>query len=92
VLTQEEIKTLYNTIPNTYTRFLFAERQVKQYELRLIFDLYYACGLRLSEGYKLKIQDIDFDKKRFCGTGKKLQRPHNTDERRRLQRVAGLRL
>lgn len=63
VLTQQEIKTLYNTIPNTYTRFLFAERQAKQYELRLIFALYYACGLRLSEGYKLKIRDIDFDKK-----------------------------
>jgi len=63
VFTKEEIKTLYNSIPNTYTRFLFAERQARHYELKLIFALYYGCGLRLSEGYKLKIQDIDFDKK-----------------------------
>ncbi|GHU64917.1 hypothetical protein FACS1894123_10370 [Bacteroidia bacterium] len=63
VLTQEEIKTLYSSIPNTYTRFLFAERQARQYELKLIFALYYACGLRLSEGYRLRIQDIDFEKK-----------------------------
>jgi integrase/recombinase XerD len=63
VLTQEEVKALYNTIPNTYTRFLFAERQARQYELKLIFALYYACGLRLSEGYKLRFKDIDFDKK-----------------------------
>ena len=63
VLTQQEIKTLYNCIPNTYSRFLFAERQARQYELKLIFALYYGCGLRLSEGYKLRIQDVDFDKK-----------------------------
>jgi len=63
VLTQEEVKTLYDCIPNTYTRFLFAERQARQYELKLIFALYYGCGLRLSEGYKLRIKDIDFDKK-----------------------------
>jgi len=63
VLTQEEVKTLYNSIPNTYGRFLCAERQARQYELKLIFALYYACGLRLSEGYKLRIQDIDFEKK-----------------------------
>jgi integrase/recombinase XerD len=63
VLTQDEVKALYNAIPNTYTRFLFAERQAKQYELKLIFPLYYACGLRLSEGYRLQIQNIDFEKK-----------------------------
>ena len=63
VLTQEEIKTLYNYIPNTYTRFLFAERQARQYELKLIFALFYGCGLRLSEGYRLQIQNIDFEKK-----------------------------
>jgi integrase/recombinase XerD len=63
VFTKEETKTLYNSIPNTYSRFLFAERQARHYELKLIFALYYGCGLRLSEGYKLKIQDVDFDKK-----------------------------
>ena len=63
--TQEEIKTLYNCIPDTYptNKLSFAERQEKQAELRLIFALFYGCGLRRSEGYKLRIQDIDFDKK-----------------------------
>jgi integrase/recombinase XerD len=63
VLTQQEIKILYNSIENAYPRFLFEERQAKQYELKLIFTLFYACGLRLSEGFNLQIQDIDFDRK-----------------------------
>jgi integrase/recombinase XerD len=63
VLTQQEIKTLYNSIPNTYQRFDFTERQEKQAELRAMLALYYGCGLRRSEGYKLQIKDIDFDKK-----------------------------
>jgi integrase/recombinase XerD len=62
-LTQQEIKTLYNCISNIYLTFPFEERQMKQAELRLIFALFYGCGLRRSEGYKLRIQDIDFDKK-----------------------------
>jgi integrase/recombinase XerD len=62
-LTQQEVKTLYNCIPNTYQRFLFAERQARQYESRLIFALFYGCGLRRSEGYRLRIQEVDFDKK-----------------------------
>ena len=65
VLTQQEVKTLYGCIPNTYTypRLTFEQRQAKQYELKLIFTLFYGCGLRLSEGYRLRIQDVDFDRK-----------------------------
>ena len=63
VLTQQEVKTLYNCIPNTYQSLGFEKRQAKQYELKLIFALYYGCGLRLAEGYELRIQDVDFDKK-----------------------------
>ena len=63
VLTQQEIKTLYNCIPDTYPKIAFAKRQPKQHELRLMFALYYGCGLRLSEGYRLQIKDVDFDKK-----------------------------
>jgi integrase/recombinase XerD len=62
-LTQEEIKTLYNAIPNAYQTLPFAERQEKQAELRAIFALFYGCGLRRSEGWKLRIKDIDFDRK-----------------------------
>ena len=31
--------------------------------MRLVFALFYGCELRLSEGMKLTIQDVDFDKK-----------------------------
>jgi len=63
VLTQAEIKTLYHCIPNTYKTETFAERQEKHYELKLIFTLCYGCGMRKSEAFNLRIQDVDFDKK-----------------------------
>ena len=62
-LTQEEVKTLYNCIPDTYQNLPFVERQTKQAELKVIFALFYGCGLRRSEGHKLRIKDIDFDRK-----------------------------
>jgi len=31
--------------------------------MRLVFALFYGCGLRMSEGLKLTIDDIDFDRK-----------------------------
>jgi len=61
--TQQEIKTLLGCIPHTYLSLPFKVREAKQAELRLIFTLFYGCGLRRSEGYKLQLQDIDFDKK-----------------------------
>ena len=63
ILTQQEIKTLYNCIPDTYQWLTYEKRQPKQYELKLIFALYYGCGLRRSEGYNLQLQDVDFDRK-----------------------------
>ena len=62
-LTQQEVKTLYNSIENTHQWLTFEKRQAKQYELKLIFALFYGCGLRRSEGYNLCIQDVDFDRK-----------------------------
>jgi len=63
VLTQQEIKTLLGCIPDTYPNYPFEQRLIKQTELRLIFALFYGCGLRRSEGYNLCIGDVDFDKK-----------------------------
>jgi len=63
ILTQDEVKILYNSIENTYLRFCYAERQPKQYELKLVFALCYGCGLRRSEAFNLQMQDVDFDKK-----------------------------
>jgi integrase/recombinase XerD len=62
-LTQEEIKTLQNNICNTYSHFNYAVREKKQEELKLIFALYYGCGLRRNEGFKLTVNDIDFNRR-----------------------------
>ena len=61
--TKAEIKKLFEAIPNTYTHFSFEHRESKHYQLKLIFTLYYACGLRLSEGVKIRLQDIDFERR-----------------------------
>ena len=63
VFTQEEIKILYNCISKTYPNMSFKLRQEKHYELKLIFALCYGCGLRKTEAYNLRIQDVDFEKK-----------------------------
>jgi integrase/recombinase XerD len=62
-LTQQEIKTLQNNICNTYSHRSFALREKKQQELKLIFALYYGCGLRRNEGVKLTVNDIDFNRR-----------------------------
>ena len=62
-LSTEEIKSLIEAIPNTYKNLRFEEREQRHYQLKLIFALNYACGLRLSEGVKVQIKDIDFDRK-----------------------------
>ena len=62
-LTQGEIRYLQENIKNTYLHYAFKEQERKHEQLKLIFALYYGCGLRRSEGYKLTPSDIDFDKK-----------------------------
>lgn len=61
--TQQEIKELQANIPNIYPNFSYIKREAKQEQLKLIFALYYACGLRRTEGYNLTVKDIDFDKR-----------------------------
>lgn len=63
ILSQEEIKTLYSAIEYTYPTLNFIKREQNHYQLKLIFALYYGCGLRLSEGLKIRFQDIDFERK-----------------------------
>lgn len=62
-LSQEQIKILYNAIENTYPHFKYEHREQKHNQLKLIFALYYGCGLRLTEGVKIRLQDIDFERK-----------------------------
>ncbi len=62
-LTQQEIKLLQANIENTYPDYTYKHREQKHEQLKLIFALYYGCGLRRSEGYKLTANDIDFDRR-----------------------------
>lgn len=61
--TQLEIKSLYSAIIHTYEHFSLEHREAKHQQLRLSFALFYGCGLRRSEGYRLTISDIDFDRR-----------------------------
>jgi len=61
--TQEEIKQLQAQIPHAFLHLTFKKREAKREQLKLMFALYYACGLRRTEGYKLTVKDIDFDKR-----------------------------
>jgi len=61
--TKEEIKELQANITNTYNHFTFNQREGKQAQLKLIFALFYGCGLRRAEGMKLKITDVNFENK-----------------------------
>lgn len=72
ILTTGQIKTLCNNIEKTYpTHLSYQEREAKHQQLKLIFALYYACGLRRSEGCKLTVNDIDFTRKEiFVSEGK----------------------
>lgn len=62
-LTQAEIRELQANINNTYSNLPFINQEQKHEQLKLIFALYYACGLRRSEGYNLTFDDIDFDRR-----------------------------
>lgn len=61
--TIDEIRLLQQKIDDLYLHYSFEHRMLKQEQLKLIFVLFYACGLRLSEGFKLTIKDIDFNKR-----------------------------
>lgn len=61
--TQDEIKQLYDCIELVYTDLEYAIREQRREQLKLVFALFYGCGLRLGEGLNLTIQDIDFDRK-----------------------------
>jgi integrase/recombinase XerD len=58
-----EIKTLQTAIKNAFLELPYTKREAKQEQLKLTFALYYGCGLRRMEGYRLTLNDIDFDRK-----------------------------
>lgn len=60
---QAEIRELQANISNTYNNLSFINQERIHEQLKLIFALYYGCGLRRSEGYNLTFDDIDFDRR-----------------------------
>ena len=63
VLSIEQIKILYSTIPLLFNDLTMAKRVDRQACVRLVLDLCYGCGLRRNEVLNLKIQHINFDTK-----------------------------
>jgi integrase/recombinase XerD len=61
--TVEEIKILQTQIKELYPNYDYKHRELKHYQLKLIFVLYYGCGLRLNEGFKLTAKDLNFSKR-----------------------------
>jgi len=62
--TQNEIKELYDCIDFSFDYIKqYSVREWKKEQLKLAFALFYGCGLRMSEGIKLTIKDIDFDRR-----------------------------
>jgi integrase/recombinase XerD len=61
--TQEEVKVLMALIPQSCEHLSYLQKERRAEQLRLAFVLYYACGLRKSEGAKVLIKDIDFEQK-----------------------------
>ena len=61
--TVEEIKILQEAINHLYPHLDHEHRQLKQEQLKLVLYFFYACGLRLSEGYNLTPAEIDFNRK-----------------------------
>jgi len=61
--TRAEINALQESIAGTYQDLPHAQREAKHEQLKLVFTLYYGCGLRRMEGYRLTVHDIDFDRR-----------------------------
>jgi len=62
-LTQSEVKELYSNIENAFPHLNYTRREQNHYQLKLVFALYYGCGLRKSEGERLTIDDVDFERR-----------------------------
>ncbi len=61
--TQQEIKLLQAHIPKIYPNYHFEKRERKHEQLKLVFALFYGCGIRRTEGMKLEVTDLNFDRR-----------------------------
>ena len=59
ILTQEEIKELYNIVENQETQT--QKQEALNYQDKVLLTIYYGCGLRRTEGINVNVDDINFD-------------------------------
>jgi integrase/recombinase XerD len=59
VLTQEEIKELYQIAENQESQT--QKQEALNYQDKILLTIYYGCGLRRTEGININIEDINFD-------------------------------
>jgi integrase/recombinase XerD len=59
VLTQEEIKELYQIAENQEAQT--QKQEALNYQDKILLTIYYGCGLRRTEGININIEDINFD-------------------------------
>lgn len=59
ILSQEEIKELYQIVENTDC--LTQKQEALNHQDKVLLTMYYGCGLRRSEGVNINIDDINFD-------------------------------
>jgi integrase/recombinase XerD len=62
-ISKEEIKLLYQSIDNLFSRLTMKEAEPRKAVATLILDLCYGLGLRRSEAYHLEIKNINFEHK-----------------------------
>lgn len=61
ILTEDEIKELYEIAENQV--FITQKHEAANYGDLVLLSIYYACGLRRTEGEQLKLSDINLDTK-----------------------------
>jgi integrase/recombinase XerD len=59
ILTQEEIKELYQIIENQ--DYQTQKQEALNYQDKVMLTIYYGCGLRRTEGINVSVDDINFD-------------------------------
>lgn len=59
ILSQEEVKELYQIIENQDCRT--QKQEALNYQDKVMLTIYYGCGLRRSEGINVNVDDLNFD-------------------------------
>ncbi len=61
IFSEENITKLFETMDNYMKTYIGKKNYQLYYSYSILFRLLYACGLRISEVTRIKVEDIDFD-------------------------------